>query len=295
MESRFRGVGVALVTPFKKDLTVDFDALKRLIDHTSKSGVDYLVVCGTTGESATLSSSEKKAVLEFVIENNPSLLPILYGIGGNNTVSIINTIRETNLQGVSSLLSVSPFYNKPSQSGIVNHYSRIADHSPLPIILYNVPGRTSSNLSWETTITLSTHDNIIGIKEASGDLEQCMRIEANTSSDFLLISGDDLLTLPIMSIGGVGVISVLANAFGGHFKSAIEESKKGNYRMGAESIFNLLKINPLMYVESNPVGIKEVLKQLGICENYVRMPLETASEGLQAKISAVLREVENNF
>ena len=190
------GTGVALVTPFDADGAIDFDSLKKLLAHTAK-GVNYYVVMGTTGESATMTKDEKKEVLQFVLKNNPKKLPVVYGIGGNNTDAVIEEIHSTNLKGVTALLSVSPYYNKPSQEGIYQHFKKVADTSTLPIILYNVPGRTASNLTADTTLRLAQHKNIIGIKEASGNLEQCMKIAKEKPANFLLISGDDLLTVPI--------------------------------------------------------------------------------------------------
>src|SRR6267142_2031476 len=206
---KFTGTGVALVTPFHQDGSIDFSSLKKLLVHTS-AGVDYFVVMGTTGESATLAKEKKKEILQFVIKNNPKKLPLVYGIGGNNTAAVLEEIEYTNFKGISAILSVSPYYNKPSQEGIRRHFKKIADASPLPVILYNVPGRTSSNLTSETTLKLAQNKNIVGIKEASGNLEQGMKIARSKSKDFLLISGDALLTLPLYAIGGVGVISVLA-------------------------------------------------------------------------------------
>jgi 4-hydroxy-tetrahydrodipicolinate synthase len=282
-----KGTGVALVTPFKKDLSVDYTGLLALLEHTAK-GVDYFVVQGTTGESATTSTGEKKEILLFVNKNNPHNLPIVYGIGGNNTAAVIAQLKSTDLSGVSAILSVSPFYNKPSQEGIYQHFVAIANESPLPIILYNVPGRTMSNVSAETTIRLSAHPNIIGIKEASGDLSQSMSIKQGTDHSFLLISGDDLLTTPMMSIGAVGVISVLANAFPETFKRITQTALAGDFKRSSMATFELLAINPLMYSESNPVGVKQVLWELNVCNNYVRMPLLPASSGLIEKIRAAL-------
>ena len=212
-----KGTGVALVTPFNDDLSVDFDGLLSLLKHTAQ-GVDYYVVQGTTGETATTSVEEKASILKFVREHNPKSLPLVYGIGGNNTQAVIETIKSTDLTGVTALLSVSPYYNKPSQEGIYQHFTMVADASPIPVILYNVPGRTQSNIAASTTLRLAKHENIIGIKEASGDLVQCMAIAKDAPKDFLLISGDDLLTTPMMAVGAVGVISVLANAFPTTFK-----------------------------------------------------------------------------
>lgn len=283
------GTGVALVTPFDSTGAIDYKSLKRLLSHTAK-GVDYYVVMGTTGESATLSQAEKQEVLNFVKKNNTAKLPIVYGIGGNNTQAVLDTIRHTDLKGVDAILSVSPYYNKPSQEGIYQHFKTIADASPLPIILYNVPGRTSSNLTAETTLRLAALKNIIGIKEASGNLEQCIRIAKSMPKDFLLISGDDLLTVPIYAIGGKGVISVLANALPIPFKKMKEFAFAGNYAKASQHQFSLLEINGPMYEESNPVGIKQLLSELGVCGNHVRLPLISASEGLKKKISEALRQ-----
>ena len=291
MSSDLAGTGVALVTPFKEDLSIDFPALARLLEHVTNGGVDYLVVSGTTGESATLSLSEKKELLEYVLEFNKKRLPIIYGIGGNHTQECIEVIKETQFEGVSAILSVSPYYNKPSQEGIIKHYETIAENSPIPVILYNVPGRTASNLSWETTTLLSKHPNIIGIKEASGDLEQCMRIKSHVSEDFLLISGDDMLTGPLLSLGGIGIISVLANAFPDMFNSMMKAKQNNNYKEMYEEIFRLLEINPYMYVEGNPVGIKEVLNQKDVCSGEVRLPLISASDTLKKAISTALGKI----
>lgn len=279
------GTGVALVTPFDTSGEIDFPSLKKLLVHTAK-GVDYYVVMGTTGESVTMSKEEKKKVLTFVQNNNPGKLPIVYGIGGNNTAAVIDEIQNTNLKGVDAVLSVSPYYNKPSQEGIYRHFSVIADHSPVPVILYNVPGRTASNITAETTLRLARHKNIVGIKEASGNLEQCMKIAKEKPNDFLLISGDDLLTLPIYAIGGVGVISVLANALPVIFKKLKEYGAEGNYAKAQKEAFKLIDINGPMYEEGNPVGVKELLSQMKVCGASVRLPLVEASDKLKAKIKS---------
>lgn len=286
------GTGVALVTPFDSTGAIDYKSLKKLLAHTAK-GVDYYVVMGTTGESVTVSAAEKQEVLNFVKKNNTAQLPVVYGIGGNNTQAVLDTIRNTDLKDVDAILSVSPYYNKPSQEGIYQHFKAIADASPIPIILYNVPGRTSSNLTAETTLRLAAHKNIIGIKEASGNLEQCMRIAKSMPKDFLLISGDDLLTVPLYAIGGKGVISVLANALPIPFKKMKEFSFVGNYTKASQHQFSLLEINGPMYEESNPVGIKQLLSELGVCENHVRLPLMPASEGLKKKISKAYEGFKN--
>ncbi len=288
---KLHGIGVALVTPFTNSGELDIKGLKKLLIHTAK-GVDYYVVMGTTGESATVSKEEKKAVLTLVKANNPKKLPIVYGIGGNNTREVIQTIAETDLRGVSALLSVSPYYNKPSQEGIYRHFMAIADVCPVPVILYNVPGRTASNLTAETTLRLARHKNIIGIKEASGNLEQCMRIAKEKPKDFMLISGDDLLTVPLYSIGGVGVISVLANAVPVVFKKIKEHIAAGNYAAAGDEQFKLLEINGPMYEEGNPVGIKQLLYDLNICGNQIRLPMIAASKALQKKIRAAAKGIK---
>ncbi|MGC1242994.1 MAG: 4-hydroxy-tetrahydrodipicolinate synthase [Chryseosolibacter sp.] len=278
------GTGVALVTPFTDELEVDFKSLKRLLTHTAK-GVDYYVVLGTTGESATLTTEEKKNVLEFVKKNNTKNLPLVYGIGGNNTREVLDAIATADLGGVDALLSVSPYYNKPSQEGIFQHFKAIADACPVPVILYNVPGRTGSNINAETTLRLAQHPNIIGIKEASGNMEQCMRIARDKPRDFMLISGDDLLSVPLYALGAKGVISVLANAYPVIFRKMKEFAFDGNYAKASQESFKLLDINPLMYEESNPVGLKALLEDMQICTGKVRLPLAEASESLHRKIS----------
>lgn len=287
------GTGVALITPFTGKGDVDFKSLKKLLVHTAK-GVDYYVVMGTTGESATLTASEKQSVLQFVRDNNAKQLPIVYGIGGNNTKQVLETIRDSDLQGVDAILSVSPYYNKPSQEGLFQHFTAIADASPVPVILYNVPGRTSSNISVETTIRLAAHPNIIGTKEASGNLEQCMRIARGKPSEFLLISGDDMFTVAIYAMGGKGVISVLANAYPVIFRKIKEMVLTGKVDSASQELFKLLDINPLMYEESNPVGLKALLHQMGMCTPDVRLPLAAASDTLQKKIEEILKKIRDN-
>ena len=277
----FKGTGVALVTPFLEDQQVDYPSLERLINHVITGGVDYLVVLGTTGESATLTASEKALLLKASVEYNKGRVPLMLGLGGNATQKLIEEIEQTDFYGVAGILSVSPYYNKPTQEGIIAHYQALADASPVPLMLYNIPGRTMSNLTAATTLALSHHPNIIGIKEASGNLEQCMQIAASMPKDFLLLSGDDLLTKPMQSIGGSGVISVLANALPATFKTLIEGDVASS-QLAANSV---LKLNGLMYEEGNPVGIKNLLLHLGIIQtDQVRLPLLRASKGLSEKI-----------
>ena len=288
---RLHGTGVALVTPFTKDLEVDYKGLKKLLRHTAK-GVDYYVVMGTTGESATVNFREKKEILQFVKENNPAGLPIVYGIGGNNTQSVLEGIKSSELDGIDAILSVSSYYNKPSQEGIYQHFRAIARASPVPVILYNVPGRTGSNITAETTIRLSKLSNIIGIKEASGSIEQCLKIGRSAAPGFMLLSGDDLLTVPLYSIGSVGVISVLANALPVPFKKMKEHAFSGNFRKATTEQTKIVGINSLMYEEGNPVGVKQLLMELGVCENHVRLPNAPASPALQKKIKQALSELK---
>lgn len=291
--SNLRGTGVALVTPFNKDYSIDYQGLKNLLTHTYSEGkgVDYWVVQGTTAESPTLSNTEKREVLDFIKENNVNQVPIVYGIGGNNTQSVIENIKKNNFDKVSALLSVTPYYNKPSQKGLYEHYKMIADASPVPVILYNVPGRTGVNLKAETTLKLAEHQNIIAIKEASGDLVQCMEIAKYKPANFMLISGDDLLTNSMISFGADGVISVLANAFPFQFSMMTRLALENRWKESNEYLFRFLKINPLMYEESNPVGVKEALSQLHVCKNIVRLPLVSSSQSLAERIKVAMEEI----
>jgi 4-hydroxy-tetrahydrodipicolinate synthase len=259
-----------------------------LLEFNANAGIDYYVVNGTTGESATTNKHEKRALLKFILEHNPHKLPIVYGTGGYDTLDIIEHVQEMDWTGVAALLSVSPYYNRPSQKGIIAHYIAIADACPVPVILYNVPKRTGANMTAATTLELSKHDNIIGIKEASGDFGQIVDIVAGKPDDFLLISGDDMCTIPMISLGANGVISVLANAFPAEMSFMVNQALAGDYQGARSYLGKLGRINPLMYEESSPVGIKEVLKLMGICENYVRLPLVPPSSALTAAIKAML-------
>ncbi|MDQ3289914.1 MAG: 4-hydroxy-tetrahydrodipicolinate synthase [Bacteroidota bacterium] len=283
-----RGTGVALITPFTQDLAVDFDSLKKLLHFTIQGGVDYLVVNGTTAESPTTTDAEKEQILAFVRDFTGGKLPIVYGIGGNYTQSLLETIKNTDFTGVAAILSVSPYYNKPSQQGLYHHYVHIADTCPVPVILYNVPGRTASNITAETTLKLAKHPNIIGIKEASGNIEQCLHIAKHKPTDFMLISGDDLLTVPMISFGAEGVISVLANAFPEKFSQMVKLALANNFPEASKLLLDFIDINPLMYEESNPVGIKAILEMLGIAHPHVRLPLVDASLALKSKLQKLL-------
>ena len=285
---KFRGTGVALVTPFTKEQQVDLKGMTELLDFNLKGGVDYLVVNGTTGESVTTTREERQQLLDLTREHVNGRVPLVYGIGGNNTMELLRQIKDFDFSGIDAVLSVSPYYNKPSQAGILQHYTALADACTVPVILYNVPGRTASNMTAETTLRLAQHPNIIGIKEASGNLEQCMQLVKHRPKDFLVISGEDILTVPMISFGMDGVISVLANAFPEKFSKMVRLALDGNFKEASELMLYFLDINPLMYEESNPVGVKAVLEQFGICTRAVRLPLLEASPGLLSKIQKVL-------
>jgi len=286
--NQLKGTGVALVTPFLDDYAIDFEGLKRLVDYVIDGGVDYLVVLGTTGETVTLTPSERKQVLKACLEYNAGRVPVVYGMGGNNTMSVLSDIASTDFEGITAILSVSPYYNKPTQAGIIAHYQAIADVCPVPVILYNIPGRTMSNITAKTTLQLASHSNIIGMKEASGNWEQCMQIAAKMPKDFLLISGDDLMTKALYSIGGSGIISVMANALPVTFKKLCH----GTAEESLQAAFSLLPLNELMYEESNPVGIKNLLYHMGICHDQVRLPMLRASLELNKKIKSEFQKLK---
>lgn len=288
VRERLRGTGVALVTPFTKELAVDYDALQKLLGFVLEGKVNYVVVNGTTAESATTTVAEKTAILAFVKQHINGRVPLLYGIGGNNTQQVTETVAATDFNGIDAILSVSPAYNKPSQQGIYQHFLQIADTSPVPVMLYNVPGRTSSNMTADTTLKLALHENIIGIKEASGNLEQCMLIAKHKPEDFMLISGDDLMAVPMISFGAEGAISVLANAYPEKFSNMIKLSLDGCFNEAASLLLSFVDINPLLYEEGNPVGVKVLLERFGICTTAVRLPLVEASSGLKDKIVKLL-------
>lgn len=281
---KFHGVAPALVTPMLQDRSIDWKALSALINHVSQGGVDYLVVQGTTGESATTTSDEKKKIIETIKESNADHLPIVYGIGGNDTESLISQIKNTSFNGIDAILSVAPYYNKPSARGVIDHFNAIADACPVPVILYNIPGRTGINLSPETVLNLAEHANIIGIKEASCIIEQCIEIAFNKHEDFLLISGDDVQAVPIISIGGVGVMSVIANALPFKFSEMIHFALIGDFVSAQKILGHFLAIDSYLYEEGNPVGVKLILESLGLMKSQVRRPLAVGSEELRIKL-----------
>jgi len=280
-----RGLGTALITPFQKDGNIDFPALKKLVEFVSQ-GSQYLVVNGTTGESATTTAEEQAALLAFVRENNPKNLPIVVGIGGNDTSQVIKRIQSTDFTGVSAVLSVCPYYNKPSQAGIIAHFTAIADTSPVPVLLYNVPGRTVTSMTAETVAALARHPQVIGLKDASCSMEEAMKLLKICPSDFLLVSGDDNLVTAQISLGYQGVISVIGNGFPQEFGQLVHDALTGDFKQAAAMQLRFLDFDTLLYTESNPVGIKKVCEIRGICEATVRLPLVEASEDLGNKLKA---------
>jgi 4-hydroxy-tetrahydrodipicolinate synthase len=285
MSKSLSGTGVALVTPFDQTGAIDFEALSNLVEHIINNGVNYLVVLGTTAETATLSKEEKKQVLAHVLKVNNARVPVVLGHGGNNTQELINQFSEYDFSQIDAILSVSPYYNKPTQEGIYQHYKAICAHSPVPVILYNVPGRTASNISADTTLRLAKEfKNIIGIKEASGSMEQIMKILNHKPKDFMVISGDDALTLPMIACGAEGVISVVANAYPKEFSSLVNDSLSGDFKSARINHFKLLEIIDNLFVEGNPAGIKASLKIRNLSHDHLRLPLVNVSEATYNKL-----------
>jgi 4-hydroxy-tetrahydrodipicolinate synthase len=284
-----KGTGVALITPFSANGNVDFDSLGKLIDHCISGGVEYLVSLGTTGETVNLSKEEKRDVLQFTIQHNNGRVPVVAGFGSNSTHQLIKEIEGQNLNGVSAILSVSPYYNKPSQEGIYRHYEAVAKASPLPIILYNVPGRTSSNVKAETTLRLANDfENIIGMKEASGDFSQCMTLSKHKPENFYLISGDDNITLGLIAYGFDGVISVAGQAFPYIFTEMVRLCLNGNFTEGRNLHYLLDDITDMLFAEGNPAGVKAALALQGICEEHLRLPLTSISDALREKMKLAI-------
>jgi 4-hydroxy-tetrahydrodipicolinate synthase len=289
---KFKGTGIAIVTPFKNDSSIDFNALGRVINHVIAGGVNYIVVLGTTGESVTLTKDEKRAIISYVLEAVDGRIPLVAGIGGNNTQEVINSIRHTNLTGIEGLLSVAPYYNKPTQRGLFQHFKAIATCSPLPVIIYNVPGRTGCNISADTCLELAHEcENIAGVKEASGDMTQIMKIIKGKPENFSLISGDDMLTIPVIAAGGIGVISVLGNAFPAAWAELVNHALKNNFKSAREIQFKYLEMIELLFTEGNPSGIKAIMSVMNLCENNLRLPLVPVSRGTMTRIQKAVDEV----
>ncbi len=289
------GTGVALVTPFNSDFTIDVEALRRIVNFSIDGGVEYLVVLGTTAENATLSADEKELVIATVIEVNAGRLPLVLGVGGNNTLKVVEELRTRDLSAFEAILSVSPYYNKPSQEGIYQHFKAVSEASPIPVILYNVPGRTSSNMLPSTVIRLANDfENVVAIKEAAGDLVQAMQLIKDKPKDFLVISGDDMIALPIVLAGGAGVISVIGQGFPKEFSEMIRLGLNRKVDDAYKLQYLLSNCIDMIFEQGNPAGIKEVFKILGIAENVLRLPLVSVDESLSERLGFFVKKMVKN-
>ncbi len=292
INNKLTGMGVALITPFKNDESVDYDALARLVEHQVKSGTDYLVVCGTTAETPTLTEQEKEDITRFIVQSAAGRLPIVLGVGGNNTKAVVEKLKSSDFKGIDAILSVTPYYNKPSQEGLYQHYAAIAKASPLPIVLYNVPGRTGVNMLSETTLRLAKEfSNICAIKEASGNFTQIDEIIKNKPADFMVISGDDGITFPLITLGAVGVISVIGNAFPSEFSRMVRLALQGDYKSARQIHHHFNELIQLLFVEGNPAGVKSMLAVMGFIDNTLRLPLVPNTIKTYEKIRLVLNEL----
>ena len=280
----FKGTGIALITPFKQDLSVDTDSLISIVNHVINNGADFLVALGTTSEAPTLSATEKKLVVDTILKANNNRLPVLLGMGGNNTQSVIEAIKTQDFSGIQGILSVVPYYNKPNQRGMRAHFEAIADASPVPVVVYNVPGRVGVNLQATTCVELAKHPNIIAVKEASGNLQQIMEILRDKPSDFDVLSGDDGITQPLMALGAQGVISVAANAYTAPFSRMMHAMKEGHTVEALRLHYAMLHMNQLIFADGNPAGIKCLMSHMGLCENVLRLPLVTVNDKVEAEI-----------
>ena len=293
MIKEFRGTGVAVVTPFHKHGTVDFTSLGKIIEHLVTNDIDYIVALGTTAEVATLSENEKIAVTDFIIEAVDKRVPIMLGIGGNDTLKIVEQVKNMSFDGISAILTVAPYYNRPQQRGLFYHFKSIVDVSPVPMVIYNVPSRTSVNISAETTLKLANEvTGIIGIKEASGNILQCMEIIKNKPKDFLIISGDDALTLPLIAAGADGVISVVANAFPKEFSEMVNLALAGNMKKAREIHYKLLKFINAIFEDGSPSGVKAALEVMELCSNNLRLPLVKVNKQINATIHSLVNELK---
>lgn len=295
-DQRFIGTGVAIITPFKNN-EIDFKAFSRIIDYVINGGVNYIVALGSTGETATLNDDEARSILDFCIEKIDNRVPLVAGnFGWNDTKELVKKIKEYNFDGIDAILSSSPAYIKPSQEGIFRHYAAVADVCPIPVILYNVPGRTRSNMEWETTVRLAEYSKtFVGIKEASGDLIQTTRIIKNKPEHFIVTSGDDEVALPMTAVGGDGVISVMANSFPKAFSQMINFALDQDYYAARELNFKTYDLHKWLYIEGNPVGIKSAMEILGYCTNEVRLPLAPLSEGNYAKLKEEVLKIVSSL
>ena len=291
MNSKFLGTGVALVTPFKADLSIDHNSLTNIVNFNIENGVEYLVICGTTGESVTITKQEKQQVIDTIAKANNGRVPMVLGIGGNNTAEVIEEIKTTNLSNIDAILSVSPYYSKPTQEGIYQHFKAISEASPIDVILYNVPGRTSKNIEPETTLRLANDfKNVIAIKEAGNNVAQYLQLIKNKPEDFLIISGDDDLALGVVLAGGAGVISVIGQAFPKEFSEMIRLGLKGDAKEAYKLHFRLMDVIGYIFEENNPAGIKAVFETLGMCNDGVRLPIVPATIQLKEKIKAFVNK-----
>lgn len=290
MNNKFEGTGVALVTPFNEDLSVDYTALEKIVNYNIENGTDYLVISGTTGESVTITSDEKEKIIETIVRVNEGRVPLVLGIGGNNTLKVIEEIKQTDLSGIDAILSVSPYYSKPTQEGIYQHFKAISEACPIDIILYNVPGRTASNMLPETTLRLAKDfKNIVAVKEAGNNVGQYLQLIKNKPEDFMIISGDDDLALGVVLAGGSGVISVIGQAFPKEFSKMIRLGLEGAAKDAYQIHFKLMDVTGYIFSENNPAGIKAVLSGLGLCLPTVRLPLVEATDSLKSKINEYIK------
>lgn len=280
----FKGTGIALITPFKKDHSIDIESLIKIVNHVIDNGADFLVVLGTTSEAPTLTSEEKNLVIKTILKANNGRLPILLGMGGNNTQAVIEAIKAQNFDGIQGILSVVPYYNKPNQRGMKAHFEVIADASPVPVVVYNVPGRVGVNLQAATCVELAQHPNIIAVKEASGNLQQIMEILRDKPSDFDVLSGDDGITQPLMALGAQGVISVAANAYTKPFCRMMKAMREGQAEEALRLHYAMLRMNQLIFADGNPAGIKCLMNIMGLCENVLRLPLVSVNEKVETDI-----------
>ena len=284
----FKGTGIALVTPFNEDKSVDFESLKRIVNHVIDNGADFLVALGTTSEAPTLTAEEKKQVVDTILRTNNGRLPVLLGMGGNNTQAVLDAIKAQDFTGIQGILSVVPYYNKPNQRGMKAHFEAIADVSPVPVILYNVPGRVGVNLQAATYVELAKHPNIVAVKEASGNLQQIMEILRDKPADFDVLSGDDGITQPLMALGAQGVISVAANAYTKPFSRMMRAMKEGRTDEALTLHFAMMRMNQLIFADGNPAGIKCLMSHIGLCKNILRLPLVPVNEKVEEEINAEL-------
>lgn len=293
VQNKFKGLGIALITPFKSDGSIDYDALLRLVEYQIRNGVDFLCIMGTTAETPCLTADEKKKIKELIVDRVAGRVPLLMGCGGNNTAAVVSDLKNSDWRGIDGVLSVCPYYNKPSQEGLYQHYKALAEATPLPIVLYNVPGRTGINMTAETTLRLARDfENIVAIKEASGNITQMDDIIKNKPANFDVISGDDGITFPLITLGAVGVISVIGNALPAEFSRMVRLALHGDYESARTIHHKFAELFKLLFVDGNPAGVKAMLNAMGMIENQLRLPLVPTRLTTMEKISAILKELD---